>query len=159
MEKTIKHKVFTYHVETQGMKPDGTLGDILVERQARRGETVDIPLDFELNRGNELGAFYTDEELEAIASGDSPQATTTDAPTAGIDLATAEEDDIALWLSGQGGSSKPSVPQVLNAVNAVPEESRKEAAQKVIDAEEAREGDPRSTLVEPLEEFIADSED
>lgn len=158
MEKTIKHKIFTYHVETKGLKPDGSLGNILVERQARRGETVDIPLDFELNRGEELDAFYTDEELEAIASGDSPQATAADAPTVGIDLETADEDDVQLWLSGQGGSSKPSVPQVLNAVNNVPEESRREAAQKVIDAEQAREGEPRSTLVEPLEEFLAEEE-
>lgn len=157
MEKTIKHKVFTYMVESKGLKPDGTLGDILVERQARRGDTVDIPLDFEVNRGEELGAFYTDEELEAIASGDSPQATPADAATPAIDLATAEDDDVQLWLSGQGGSTKPSVPQVLNAVNAVPEESRVEAAQKVIDAEEAREGEPRSTLVDPLEEYIEEN--
>lgn len=157
-QRTIKHKIFTYHVETKGMKADGTLGNILVERQARRGEEVDIPLAHEVEAGDNLNAFYTEEELKAIASGSSPQATTADTPKAGINLAEASEDDIQLWLDGQGGSSKPSVPQVLNAVNSVSDDDRKEAARKVLDAEQAREGEPRATLVGPLEEFI-NSED
>lgn len=156
MEKTIKHKVFTYSVETKGMKADGSLGDILVERQARRGDTVDIPLEHEVARGESLGAFYTDQELEAIRSGGDSTApgTPADAPGPGIDLTTASEEDVQVWLSGGGGASKPSVPQVLNAVNSVPEDDRVAAAEKVLDAEDAREGESRSTLVDPLEEFL-----
>lgn len=164
MERTIKHKVYTYHVKSQGMKPNGEFGEILVERQARRGEKVDIPIEAEVHRGDELDAFYTDAELEALASQGTAPGGEVLPPEAlvaegGPDLVTMDEDTARAWLEGSlDGSSKPSVPQVLNAINSVPEAERKAVAQRVLDAEEARDGDPRSTLVEPLTEYLADEE-
>lgn len=162
VERTVKHKVVTYHVEKEGVKADGSLGTVVVERQARRGDKIELR-EPEANVLDDLGAFYTDAEIKQLAeAGLTVGDTAPPAPPVGdtTDLADMSVEEITAWLQGEGPGSKPSVPQALNAVNSAPEDSREEVAQKVLEAEQARDGDPRSTLVGPLEEFLAgDGED
>lgn len=159
--RTIKHKVFTYYVEKkEGVRPDGSLGPVTLERQARRGETVELR-DADANRGDELGAFYTDAELRAINNPDLPAADQVSVPpTNAVDLVNMSESDVVTWLTGGGPGSKPSVAQVLSAVKSVEDEDEQaEVAQRVLDAEKSRgDSDPRSTLVGPLEEILEEPE-
>lgn len=161
VERTVKHKVVTFHVEKDGVRPDGTLGKVVVERQARRGDSIQLR-EPEANQLDELGAFYTDAELDALANaGQSVEDVAPPPPPVGdqADLAEMDEDQIRAWLQGDGPGSKPSVPQVLNAVNQTPEDAREEVAQRVLAAETSREGsDPRKSLIDPLEEFLSEDE-
>lgn len=61
MEKQIKFRLFHYYEERE----DG----VLVERHAEMGQVVDIPRKEDVERGDRLGAFYSDEERKAIADG------------------------------------------------------------------------------------------
>lgn len=159
VERTIKHKLYTYYVEKEDQPlHDGTVGTLTVERQARRGETVEMR-EADANRGDSLGAFYTEKELEAVESGSTDPADTPPAPPA-LDLANSDTDEIRAWLVGEGPGPKPSVPQVLNAVNTVEDEDdRVEVAQRVLEAERSKSTDPRSTLTDPLDEFLNSPEE
>lgn len=162
VERTVKNKIHTYFEETEGIKPDGTWGDITVEHQARRGDIIKIN-EAQANLGDKHGAFYTDAELKAIAErGETVDDTAPPAPPVGdqVDLATLDEAGTVAWLKGEGPGKKPSIPQVLNAVNAAPEAERDEVAKRVLEAERTRgDSDPRSSLVTPLEEFLAEPEE
>lgn len=67
-ERTIKVLLFEYYEERTN--PANTDQNILVSKLARFGETVDIPRDVDLERGEEFNAFGTQEEVEAIRRGD-----------------------------------------------------------------------------------------
>jgi hypothetical protein len=157
VERTVKHKVVSYFTTTEGLKADGTWGQVPVEQQARRGETITLA-EPEAKRLDSLGAFFSDDELKALAAqNEAPADTAPPGPPVGdvIDLASLSTEETQAWLEGSGDAPKPSVPQVLNAVNAAPEDAREEVAQRVLDAENARsESDPRKSLVEPLQEFL-----
>lgn len=162
VERTVKHKRVSYFVETDGVLPDGSLGEVTLERQAARGDTIELR-EGEANRLDALGAFYTDAELKAIASrGETVADQAPPEPPSNdvLDLVSMDKDQVKAWLAGDGPGAKPSVPQVMNAVNNAPEASRQEVAQTVLDAENDRDdGDPRTTLVGPLEEFLKDDEE
>lgn len=67
-EKMIKFLQFSYHVEQPSPQlPKGQ--NLLLERIARHLEVVDITWDYDLERGEELGAFYSDEDRKAIEEG------------------------------------------------------------------------------------------
>lgn len=162
VERTVKHKVVTYHYEKpEGVRADGSLGPVVVERQARRGETIELrePEAFLLD---ELGAFYSDEELDALrrAQAGDPEATDTPEPTV-VDLTELDVDAIRSWLQGQGPGSKPSIPNVLNTLDAIEDEEEKvEAAERVKEAETSKEGaDARSSLVGKLDALIDEDEE
>lgn len=157
-ERTIKHKVFLYHIEQANVaKPDGSIGTVVLERMARRGETVMLR-EADANRGDALGAFYTDTELGRIEDGDPAPDVNPPAPNA-LALETAGVDEIRSWLMGEGPGPKPSVPQVINAINKIGDEDRNQVIASVLDAEKSKTGsDPRSTLVEPLEEALTEPE-
>lgn len=162
VSRTVKNKVHTYFVTEPGIKPDGTWGDVTVERQARRGESIDIP-EAQANLGDKHGAFYSDAELKRLAeAGASPADDLPPGPPVGdqIDLVAMDDAATVAWLKGEReGTPKPSIPQVLSTVNAAPEAEREAVAQRVLDAEKARgDSDPRSTLVGPLEQFLAEEE-
>ncbi len=157
--RTVKHKMFSYFTTVEGMKPDGSYGPLPVEKQARRGEELELA-EQEANRGDLHGAFFTEEELEEQQSageevaetpaedivelGGAPQSA--DVP----DLVEVSDEEVTAWLDGTADARRPSIPQVLAAVNAVSEENRQAVAEKVREAEEASDRDTRSTLVEPL---------
>lgn len=66
-EKTIKHLLFSYFEEQDS--PFVVDQKVLVERNARLGQKVDIPREQDVRRGEELDAFYTDDELQQIEEG------------------------------------------------------------------------------------------
>lgn len=112
-ERTIKHLSFRY------TDADG------VERHAFQGETLDLPAE-EAKRGDEIGAFRTDES---------------DAATGDFDPATASDEELAAWFD-----TKPTVQDVLDAAGDDPQR-----AQRLLDAEnEASGNDPRKGVVEGL---------
>jgi hypothetical protein len=162
VKRTVKNKVHTFFTEQEGIKPDGSWGTITVESQAHRGDEIEIT-EAQANLGDKHGAFFTDAELKAIAErGETVGDTAPPAPPVGdqIDLATMDEAATVAWLKGEGGAKKPSIPQVLSAVNAAPEAERDAVAQRVLDAEQSRgDSDPRSSLVGPLQEFLAEPEE
>jgi hypothetical protein len=155
-QRTIKHKVFIYHIEQPNVPlPDGTIGTQVVERMARRGETVMLR-EADANRGDSLDAFYTDAELSG--STDSGPESAPPAPQA-LQLETASVDEIRAWLMGEGPGPKPSIPQVINAINAIGDDDRNQVIENVLEAENSKTGsDPRKTLVEPLEEALKEPE-
>lgn len=162
-KRTIKHKAFTYFVEVDGIKPDGTLGRVVRERMARRGEVVELS-EADIRRGESLGAFYTEAELKRQS--DAEAAATAEADTGGdpatppapevTDISEYDADDLSAWIRGVGAARKPSIPQVLAAVNAIgDEEERQDVAEAVKEAEESIDGrDPRASLVEELDRII-----
>lgn len=163
VKRTVKNKVHTFFTEGEGIRPDGSWGTVTVETQAHRGEEVEIT-EAQANLGDKHGAFYTDAELKAIADrGETVDDTAPPAPPSNtddvVDLVTMDEAATIAWLKGEGVPKKPSIPQVLNAVNAAPEAERNEVAQRVLAAERNRgNSDPRGSLVGPLEEFLAEPE-
>jgi hypothetical protein len=72
MEKTIKFLLFTYGKEVDNplyIKGGDQPETVLQEGLARLGETVDITRPYDLARGEELGAFFSDEDVKAIEEG------------------------------------------------------------------------------------------
>ena len=67
MKRTIKVLMFTFYEEVDSNSVPGQ--KVLIERLGRLGEEVDIPRAADIERGERLGAFYTDEELDLIAKG------------------------------------------------------------------------------------------
>lgn len=65
--KIIKHRLFTWFEEVDSPVQPGTT--VLAERIAHHGEEVDVTNDAHIRRGEELNAFYTDEEADAIRAG------------------------------------------------------------------------------------------
>jgi hypothetical protein len=66
MKKTIKYRLFHYYEE---MPIPGQQGLGLVEKQAFFGEEADITRQEDLDRGEALGAFFSDKEAKQIQSG------------------------------------------------------------------------------------------
>jgi hypothetical protein len=162
VKRTVKNKVHTFFEETEGIKPDGSWGTVTVENQAHRGDEIEIT-EAQARLGDKHAAFFTDAELKAIASrGESVGDTAPPAPPVGdvIDLAAMDSEATVAWLKGEGDARKPSIPQVLNAVNSAPEAEREDVAKRVLEAEKQRgDSDPRVSLVTPLEEFLAEPEE
>ena len=67
-EKVVKAKLFSYHVEAPSPYAPGE--SVLVEKTALRGQKLDEGdlSEYDLKRGEDNGAFYSDEELEAQAA-------------------------------------------------------------------------------------------
>ena len=63
-EKIIKVRLFTWFEETDSPVHPGET--VLTERIATMGQEVDITNEAYVKRGEDLDAFYTDEEAEEI---------------------------------------------------------------------------------------------
>lgn len=142
--RKVKHAQFSYYVPTQStdMKT-GKTRERLSRRIARSGDWVEIPRQEDVDAGEMAGAFFTDEELNpTIAdeeSDDNGGITDDD-----IDDATApSHDELVTWIRDE----RPNSATVVERAGDDPE-----MAQALIDAEnEASGGDPRKSVVEPLE--------
>lgn len=67
-KKIIKHRLFTWFEETDNpFQPGGP--SVLTERIAHLGEEVDITNPVYVQRGEDLGSFYSDEEAAQIKDG------------------------------------------------------------------------------------------
>jgi len=142
--RTIKHLLFPWLVETESpMFPGET---ILSERTASQGEQVTVeelgPLALE--KGERLGAFYTDAELAAMEE-EAAEPATVEAEEPG----EMSVDELAAYIE----EHKPNVDQTVALADNDPEQ-----AQKVLDAEtQATGGVPRSGVEKGLEAIIARS--
>lgn len=159
-ERTVKHKAFRYYVE----QPDPLRPDQIITRvrTARAGDTVTLR-EVDARRGDAFGAFFTGEELRNRAADGSviEEPDSSEAPV--LDLTDLEADEIRSWLEGKReGQRKPSIPQVLAAVNAVEDDDDKAViAEAVAEAEKSADHDTRTSLVEKLDELsdVDDGED
>lgn len=67
-EKIIKHLLFTWFQNVPDQH-DPSGNPVRVEKLAYLGQKVDVNDEVSLQRGEELGAFYTDDEAKAIEDG------------------------------------------------------------------------------------------
>lgn len=136
-EATIKHRAFAYYADEEGLRPDGTVGDIRVERIARRGDTIELD-DVQYQRGNAHGAFVTDEDRAAQeATGEQE-----------LVIETATVQQLAEWIE----EDKPNVNDTVGASG-----GDAAVAARIMEAENmATGGKPRSGVVEGLTKVISD---
>lgn len=145
--KKIKHAQFSYYVPTQttDMKT-GKTRERLSRRIARTGEWVVIPRDEDVEAGESAGAFYTDEDLNPVVAGDDEETGGDSGGVSDDDIADASapsHDELVTWIRDE----RPNSATVVERAGDDPE-----MAQALIDAEnEASGGDPRKSVVEPLE--------
>lgn len=144
--KKIKHAQFSYYVPTTStdMKT-GKTRERLSRRIARTGEWVQIPRDEDVEVGEESGAFYTDEELNPVV----PDADETGDDSGGVsdddiaDASAPSHDELVAWIRNE----RPNSAEVVERAGDDPA-----MAEALIAAEnEASGGDPRKSVVEPLE--------
>jgi hypothetical protein len=162
MEKTIAVRLFTWF---QNVKSPINSDEMQrVERIAHLGETVDIDDDASLRRGEELGAFFSDEDAEAIANGTFRGPTAeliyarrvgtrpaqlndeaSQLPAGDFDVHEASTDELADYIS----ENKLSVPATRSLI---PENADLEMLEKFYDAENlATENEPRKGVTDYLD--------
>ncbi len=142
-EVQIKHAQFVYYTEGTATNPKtGEQIPRLVPMIAKRDEIVDIPRSEDIERGELHGAFYTDEDY---ASEDDAVEDDGDGDEGGAPEGN-DHEELVTWIR----DSKPTAVQVVQAADGDPER-----AQALLDAEnEASGGDPRKSVVEPLNKII-----
>src|SRR5215831_13663565 len=123
--RTVKHLMFPWLVASPNpAHADGP--DILKERVAQQGEEVTIEElgPMALERGERLGSFYTDAELEALASEGAPEeAAAEGAAPAGDEMGVHE---LAEYIE----TNHPNVDETVALAKGDPD-----AAQRVLEAE------------------------
>jgi hypothetical protein len=142
--RTVKFLQFPYYKTIEApFHPDGSQ---VVERYASQGEEVEFEFDADLARGEDLGAFYSKEELKVLAA-PPEEAEAPGEPASLPDFDIMSAHDVADWLD----ETNATVPEVLDIVNANPA-----LAETFIEAEGmAHGGDPRSSLIDGLEKVMA----
>jgi len=172
-EKMIKHLLFSYGQERDNPMyiegEEGVPARILVEGVAQIGDVVDVTRQYDIVRGEEAGAFFSDEERAEIEDGTyegellaalqahgylggreaytgPPQPAAL--PAAGtIDVSTASAEEIAEYIS----ANKPNVAETVAMAQNNPD-----YAEKVLDAEViATESDPRAGVENALNKVMS----
>lgn len=174
-EKMIKHLFFTYGKSVPNpLYHEGSEDqpkDIIVEGIGRLGQVVEIEREYDLNRGEELDAFYTDDErqaieegtysgddaevvLSAIASESGLPTVTTGVPTAtgGVEAVTPIADMSDEEIAAMIQRDNLNVDQTIALAGNDPEQM-----EKVLDAEDLLENGPRKGVTSVLEKKIADA--
>lgn len=142
--RKIKHAQFSYYVPTESVDmKTGRTRERLSRRIARYGEWVVIPRQEDVETGEEAGAFFTDEELNPTAA-DEEEAQGGGITDDDIDDATVpSHDELVAWIRDE----HPNSASVVERAGDDPEMAR-----ALIAAEnEASGGDPRKSVIEPLE--------
>lgn len=122
---------------------DGTEEDVLSVRHALHGDTVDIPRDEDIERGERAGAFVPDEVEQA-----SPVESQEDDET-GLDFSS--HDALVEWIQDE----QPNINQVVTAA-----EGDAEKAQMLLAAEEeATGGQPRKGVSTALNKIISEADE
>jgi hypothetical protein len=137
-----------------------------IERSARQGETVDIPRDEDLARGDELHAFVTEEdeaaakeaaeaeadEMEAMRQSQLEAQTPpgTDAEGEEVEevssVSEMSDEELVAWIK----EDKPTAHEVVDAAEGDPD-----LARRLLDAEdEATGGDSRKSVISGLTAII-----
>lgn len=154
-EVKIQHAQFLYYVETQYTDPETQEeGTRLSRRIAMHGETVDIPRQEDIDRGEEAGAFVDEDAMadEQAVEGDTA-AEDADAANAqeagGVPDINANHDELVAWVS----DTKPNEDAMVNAAQGDPA-----MAQALMDAEEeASGGQPRKGVMTRLQAIVDNS--
>jgi hypothetical protein len=145
-ERTIKHGLFTYWTPVEQLQADGEVVSRFTEQMAFAGQTVDIPREQDIARGEEHGAFYTEEELKRSAAAPAASEETAEE----VELKDLDDEELVDWLMSTGefdGNKKPTVPEVVAAGADDPG-----FADRLLKAEHtASGGDPRDGVVKGLE--------
>jgi hypothetical protein len=133
-EITIKIRAFPYYRDVEDPVQPGRV--VRQERVAVRGETVNVT-DVDYARA---------QKFDAIEAGDDDAGPSEDPVASGsLDVGTATVPDLSAWIK----SERPTVDEVVEEANNDPEKAR-----KLLEAEDhATGGQPRSTLVEQLQEI------
>jgi hypothetical protein len=142
--RTIRTAQFMYYIPTgrTRRRRDGVEEDILSVRHALRGDTVDIPRDEDIARGERAGTFVPDEVEQA-----SPVETQEEAT--GLDFSS--HDALVGWIK----SEQPTVHTVVDAADDDPDK-----AQMLLAAEEeATGGQPRKGVVTALNRIVHEAEE
>lgn len=167
MEKLIRIGAFRYHNPEEVVR-DGEEVEVLVERTGFHCETVDIPREEDIVRGESLNAFWTPEEavahyaamdMQVPWQGSVPELTQAAAETAAepeeieVELKDLPQQELVDWLMSTGqfdGNPKPTVEEVVDA-----SEGDAQLAEKLIAAEKTASGDaPRKGVVDGLQAII-----
>ena len=146
IERIVKIRGHQYYVEVPNPRnPDQTR---IVKIAASRGATIEVSED-ESDRGDRLGAFYTQDELDAIEAREEAAAVSGEDPDADPDADGEDWDAEDVEIAGEdeliGWIEDATVPQVLAAAG-----DSREAAEKLLAAEEAASNDSRKGVVEGL---------
>lgn len=146
--RTIKHLMFTWTVTApNSMMPDAP--DLLKERTAKRGDVVTLEeLGLHaLEKGERLGSFFTDAELDYFRRGG---VTPTEPPAEGADPSELGEHELAEYIE----NNKPNVADTVALAGDDPE-----AAKRVLEAERiATKGVPRAGVEQGLASIISRGE-
>lgn len=140
-EVQIKHAQFQYFVETPSVDPatgkeTTRLGSVI----ALRDQIVDIPRDEDIERGEAAGAFYTEEDFAEATEGETEEADDEAEPSPAPSDPT--HDNLVVWIRDE----RPNAATVVAKAGDDPA-----MAQALIAAEnEASGGDPRKSVIEPL---------
>lgn len=148
--RTIKHGLFSYFVPTEIVDSNGEEKTVLVETIAFHRQSVNIPRDADVKRGESLGCFFSAKELEALGlnteeeSGPSQSASPhPPTPDALFNISTASPEEIAGLIRGETLDTSETVALA---------EDNQEHASKVLEGEKlAHNGQPRVTVVRQLE--------
>jgi hypothetical protein len=137
-----------------------------VERTAKQGDTVDIPREEDIARGEEVHAFLTDEDIEAAeaaaeAEADEMEAIRqsqleaqtppgTDAEGEEVEevssVSEMSDEELVAWIK----EDKPTAHEVVDAAEGDPD-----LARRLLDAEdEASGGDSRKSVISGLTAII-----
>jgi len=171
--KMIRHLMFTYGKEVDnplyiegGDQPE----KVLQEGIARLGEEVELTRQYDINRGNELGSFFSDEQAQAIKDGeyrgvDAPQVVAARLQVARMEQEQEEEEETQKALE-EGDASSLSVEQLSEKIQNesltvqetidLADSSDINSINKVLDAENmATNNEPRVGVTRGLEAQLA----
>lgn len=148
--RTIRHAAFSYRVTAPDPVRQGQT--IVHERKALQGETVDIPFDDDLERGERFGAFVSPSTPAAESAIESERETLQPSDEDELDeeeLSVSEMTDEQLveWIQGD----HPNVQTVIDAA-----EGDAAQAKRLLDAEDkASGGDSRKGVIDGLTAIIS----
>lgn len=169
-KKIIKHLLYTYFEEVPNPAVPGAIA--LQEHLGRLGEECDVTREVDLQRGEELGAFYTDEEVEAIEDGtyDGPDAEALGLARSGAtptpiiqpadgehgDIRSMSSEDIAAMISPSEFGESGKDLTVDETVALAGDGTDADLINKVLDAENlATSNEPRKGVTDRLEAKLA----
>lgn len=161
MDKIIKFRLFTWFEEVDSPVMPGQT--VLAERIAHLGEKIDITNPAYVTRGEELGAFYTDEEAAAIEDGTyrgfdsdavfraragiNPVSPIEPVEGEGINVDSLSDEEIAEYIRENNLNVDETVALAGNTV---------ESIEKILDAEKIyTDNDPRVGVEKGLDKKLA----
>lgn len=153
-ERTIRHASFSYRVS--GPDPIRQGETIYHERKAMQGETVDIPFEDDLERGERFGAFVTEKTpaAESVVESERTQPETEPEPEEDgeveeLSVSEMTDEQLVEWIS----NDHPNVQTVVDAAEGDPENAR-----RLLDAEDAATGgDSRKGVIDGLTAVIGNA--